>query len=162
VRASTLGTPSSGAGSPLAGVPVVLCDAEAAVSDLPRLFEALITEAVVEPIVTGLGGHDPLQAMRAPGQDGRPFHADPAATPVIVLEGRAVAGPRLDGEDLDLIGAEYPAERPERGEFIPVDRMESGPTGGAFFRRRWGVGDSSLGYGDDDGCIGSRSRADRR
>jgi hypothetical protein len=50
--------PSSGAGSPLAGVPVVLCDAEAAVSDLPRLFEALITEAVVEPIVTGLGGHD--------------------------------------------------------------------------------------------------------
>jgi hypothetical protein len=30
VRASTLGTPSSGAGSPLAGVAVVLCDAEAA------------------------------------------------------------------------------------------------------------------------------------
>ena len=58
--ASTLGTPSSGAGSPLAGVPVVLCDAEAAVSDLPRLFEALITEAVVEPIVTGLGGHCPV------------------------------------------------------------------------------------------------------
>jgi hypothetical protein len=23
---------------------------------------------------------------------------------------------------LDLIGAEYPAERPERGELIPVDR----------------------------------------
>jgi hypothetical protein len=41
---------------------------------------------------------------------------------VIVLAGRVVAGPRLDGEDLDLIGAEYPAKRPERGELIPVDR----------------------------------------
>jgi hypothetical protein len=78
---------------------------EAAVPDLPRLLEALITEAVVEPIVTGLGGHDPLQAMRAPGQGGRPFRADPAAAPVIVLERRAVAGARLDVEDLDLIVA---------------------------------------------------------
>jgi hypothetical protein len=52
-----------------AGVPVVLCDAEAAVSDLPHLFEALIRGAVVEPIVTDLGSHDPLQAMRAPGRE---------------------------------------------------------------------------------------------
>jgi hypothetical protein len=161
VRASTLGTPSSGAGSPLAGVPVVLCDAEAAVSDLPRLFKALITEAVVEPIVTGLGGHDPLQAMRAPGQDGRPFHADPEATPVIVLEGRAVAGPRLDGEDLDLIGAEYPAERPERGELIPVDRDGIRSYWRCLLPQTLGRGRLIIGYGDD-GCIGSRSRADRR
>jgi hypothetical protein len=64
VRASTLGTPSSGAGSLLAGVPVVLCNPEAAVSDLPRLFEALITEAVVEPIVTGLGCPASLDVVR--------------------------------------------------------------------------------------------------
>jgi hypothetical protein len=121
-----------------------VCDAEAAVSDLPRLFEALITEAVVEPIVTVLGGHDPLQAMRAPGQDGRPFHADPAATPVIVLEGRAVAVRGSTERTWNLIGAEYPAEPPERGELIPSIGTESGPTEGAFFRRRWVVGDSSL------------------
>jgi hypothetical protein len=111
---------------------------------LPRLFEALITEAVVEPIVTVLGGHDPLQAMRAPGQDGRPFHADPAATPVIVLEGRAVAVRGSTERTWNLIGAEYPAEPPERGELIPSIGTESGPTEGAFFRRRWVVGDSSL------------------